>query len=160
MKFPVMSTESRSKIEAYLDTVKDQISLEELDGYLPADAIIDAFKKGEEHGETKFMKKVKDVFINNTSQHFLYSLNIFNKLTEAQFSIESCFISPVSKNTIYVTSVENTTSDDFIELFYDLAFDFENRFLSDNKSYVHFSFIGNDNVDEEQLTCDNFIKIF
>ncbi|WP_284463994.1 hypothetical protein [Chryseobacterium sp.] len=154
-----MSTESRSKIEAYIDSVKGQISLEELDGYLPADAIIGAFNKGEEHGEAKLLKKLKDIFINNTSQHFLYSLNIYNKLKEAEFCIEACYISPVSKNTIYVTSVEDTTNDEFIDLFYDLAFDFEDRFLKDNKSHLHFSFIGNENIDEEQLVCDNYINI-
>ncbi|MCJ8152195.1 hypothetical protein MKJ01_00275 [Chryseobacterium sp. SSA4.19] len=155
----VMSTESQSKIEEYLQSVKDQISLVELDGYLPANAIIDAFNKGEEHGEAKFLSKFKDSFINNITQHFLYSWNIYNSLTEKKYPIDSCYISPVSRNTIYITSIENTVNDSFINLFYELAFDFEARFLKDNKSHLQFSFIGNEDVDYEQLACDHFIKV-
>jgi len=155
----VMSTASQLKIEEYLQSVKDQISLVELEGYLPVNAIIDAFKKGEEHGETKFLSNLKDEWINNITQHFLYSINILKSLTDKKYIIDSCYLSPTSKNTIYVTSVENTVNDEFIDLFYDLAFDFEARFLKDNQSYIHFSFIGNENLDEKQLACDNFIKV-
>lgn len=155
----VMSTESQLKIEEYLQTVKDQISLVELDGYLPANVIIDAFSKGEEHGEAKVLRKLKDEFINNITQHFLYSLNIYNSLCEKKFEIDSIYISPVSRDTIYVTSVQNTVDDDFIDSFYDLVFDFESRFLKDNKSHLQFSFIGNENIDDDQLACDQYIKV-
>lgn len=154
-----MTTESQLKIEEYLQTVKDQISLVELDGYLPANAIIDAFNKGEKHGEAKVLNKLKDEFINNITQHFLYSLNIYNGLCEKNFEIFSIYISPVSRDTIYVTTIENTVNDNFIDYFYELVFDFESRFLKDNKSHLQFSFIGNENIDEEQLACDHYIKV-
>lgn len=157
--FHTMSTDSKLKIEEYLESVKDQISHEKFEGYLPTDSIIHAFTKGEEHGEAKAISKWKDEFMNNITQQFLYSLNIYNTLIKNNYDVNCFYISPVSKSTIYLTSVENTVSDDFINLFYDLAFDFEGRFFKDSESHITFSFMGGYEVDENLLECDNYIRV-
>jgi len=154
-----MTTEQNPKIMEYLQSVKEHVSPKELEGYLHVNHIIHAFTKGEEHGESKFFEKMKDEFVNNISQHFLYSANMVQTLSEKKFQIDSCWISPFSQKTIFVTTVENTISDEFINLFYDLAFDFEGRYFKDKKSHIQFSFIGNENIDADQLACDNYIKV-
>lgn len=159
MQFPDMPTESRSKIEAYLDTVKDQISHVELDGYLPVDRVIDAFNKGEEHGKNAFLENLTNGFMTKAVQQFIYSNNILKLLNEKQYLIYSCYISPVEKKTIFVTDEANIVDDEFIKYFYSKASDFEDRFKRDLSERIRFSFMSNENIDEEELEYDNFINI-
>lgn len=154
----IMSTASRIKIEEFLDSVRDQIKHEKLDGYLPVNTIIDAFTKGEKHGEEKVFEFINNNITNQLAQHFLYTESIFKSLIDKKYGIDTFYISGVNRKTIFLTSEENTTNDEFINFFYTLAFDFEGRFFKDYQSSIHFSFIADSNIDENELECDNFIK--
>ncbi|RMZ58965.1 hypothetical protein D1632_15480 [Chryseobacterium nematophagum] len=150
-----MTTESQIKLEDFIN----QISLKSLEGYVPANTIIDAFSKGEEHGVKKFLLDLKDETRKNFEQHFLYSIDILKTLLDKKYFIDACYVNPTNRKTIYVTSMDNTINDEFIDQFYDLAFAAEEKFLEKNQSHIHFSFIGNENIDEELLTLDNYILI-
>ena len=153
-----MTTEHNPKIVEYLQSVKERIHPSQLEGYLPVNDIIIAFTKGEEHGKNAVFEQLKDNVTNQLAQHFLYTENILKDLIKNNFYIESFYISAVKRRTIFITTLENTVNDNFIDYFYDQAFLYESRFKQDYDSSIHFSFISNENIDEEELECDYFRK--
>lgn len=153
-----MSTATNPKIMDYLSSVKDQISLKELKGYLPADAIINAYTTGEKDGQEKFMDELINKVTNNVIQHYIYTLNVVDVLKK-NYKIHGVYLCPKENKSIITTDVDNVVEDKFIHLFYDLAFKYESQFRDETSTDMHISFIPVEHLDEEELELDNYIKM-
>lgn len=154
-----MSTATNPKIMDYLSTVKDQISLQELKGYLPANAIINAYTTGEKDGQEKFIDELVNKVTNNVIQHYLYTSNIATTIQSYKYKVYGVYLCPKEGKSIITTDTENVVDDDFIKLFYEQAFKFENQFRDETFSDMHISFIPVEHLDEEELELDNYIKM-
>lgn len=87
-----------------------------------------------------------------------FSMKILAELKSHNYYIESFYLSTEMSRTIFITSLENVINEEFINLFYKIANQFEELFRNENDSYFYFSFIGNKNINEEELEIDGFKK--
>lgn len=152
-----MTAELSTKLQKYLTEIDSQSSKVRLDGYYPANAVIDAFSKGEDSGAAKATEDFKDGFIRATMQMFLYGTDVVKILEEKQFPISGAFINPFRFKVLLATEQKNTWDDNFIELFYDQAFIYEDKFCSEFGKRMHISFIQDNDLNEDELKSDGYI---
>lgn len=143
----------------YLYSVKEQISLVELKGYLPTDAIINAYTMGEKNGQDKFVEELINKVMNNVMQHYIYTSNIVSAIQKNKYNIYGVYLCPKENKSIITTDSDNVVDDVFIHLFYEQAFKYENQFRDETSTDMHISFIPVEHLDEEELELDNYIKM-
>ena len=89
---------------------------------------------------------------------FDYSLKMLQEIKSYNYYIESFYLSLPMSRTIFITSLENIINEDFIDLFYNIAFRYESLFKNKYNFRIYFSFIGNKNINENELEFDSFKK--
>lgn len=153
-----MQTDISPKIAEYIKSISDKSSSVQLDGYYHVDAVIDAFSKGEENGKESVVEILREKLVRNSTQMFIYASNVFFDLREQGFEMKNFYVNPFDFKFIIVTSVENTYNEEFIDKFYSFAFRAEDKFHNETNSSMRISFIGDNNINEDELVADGYFN--
>lgn len=93
------------------------------------------------------------------SQFKMYINTVRVNLIEKKYNIFDIYLNKNSLKAIFVVNEEDVINDDFITAFYDLAFLYEEQFRKKFKKEINLSFLGNDNIDQNELKVDKFFKL-
>lgn len=117
------------------------------------------FKKGEEKGSKKALEELKNKFVRASTQMFLYGIDLIRKLDGRGFPTEDFYVNPFGFKFLLVTSLENTHNEAFIESFFELSFQLQNRFKEEFDINALYLFVQNENLNISELKADGFLKI-
>lgn len=155
-----MSTATLSKtLQKFLSEIENQSSKEILKGYYPADAVIDAFTKGEESGAKKAFDDFKDQYVSKVTQIILDGTNLMRDLMKKGHEISGFYLNPSQLCFMITTPIENTYNEAFIDDFYALAQKYEQDFFEQYQSFMRLKFIQDSGLNTEALRIDGFITV-
>lgn len=153
-----MSGTISKELQSYLKTIESESRDAIIEGYFHVDYVIDAFKKGEKHGGQKALDNLRYKFTRASTQMFLYGIDLIQKLSESGFKTENFFVNPFSFKFLVVTALENTYSEDFIDLFFETATELEERFMQEFDIQAHYLFVQDEGLNSSEILADGFIQ--
>ncbi|AEW87139.1 hypothetical protein B0A78_03115 [Flavobacterium columnare NBRC 100251 = ATCC 23463] len=154
-----MSSVISKNLQNYLKTIETESKEVLIDGYFHVDYVIDAFKKGEENGGQKALEDLKNKFTRASTQMFLYGIDLIRRLEEAGFSSEDFYVNPFAFKFLVVTNLQNTFNEDFIETFFKISFELQNKFKEEFGINAQYFFVQSDNLNASELKVDGFLKV-
>lgn len=154
-----MSSVISKNLQNYLKTIETESKEVLIDGYFHVDYVIDAFKKGEENGGQKALEDLKNKFTRASTQMFLYGIDLIRRLEEAGFSSEDFYVNPFAFKFLVVTNLQNTFNEDFIETFFKISFELQNKFKEEFGINAQYFFVQSDNLNAFELKVDGFLKV-
>lgn len=154
-----MSSIISKDLQNYLKTIETESRDVLIDGYFHVDYVIDAFKKGEENGSQKALEDLKNKFTRASTQMFLYGIDLIRRLEENGFITESFYVNPFSFKFLVVTNLENTYNENFIEKFFEVSFELQDKFKGEFGINAQYFFVQNDNLNSSELKVDGFLKV-
>lgn len=153
-----MTTSNSDKLMSYLSEIKNQASNVMIDGYFPVNAVIDAFTKGEKSGAEQVLEELKEQFMRASTQMFLYGNDFIKEMEKKGFSFSGFYVNPFGFKFMVTTSIENTCDENFIDVFYETSGNYECKFKSEFGINMRIQFIQDQNLNEDVLRIDGFIK--
>lgn len=154
-----MSSVISKDLQNYLKTIEAESKDVLIDGYFHVDYVIDAFKKGEENGGQKALEDLKNKFTRASTQMFLYGIDLIRRLEEESFISEDFYVNPFAFKFLVVTNLENTFDEKFIEKFFQVSFELQNKFKEEFGINVQYFFVQSDKLNTSELKVDGFIKV-
>lgn len=154
-----MTTTSSEKLIKYLSEIKSQASKVMMDGYFPVNVVIDAFTKGEERGSEKVLDDLKEQFMRASTQMFLYGGDVLRDMQKHNLQNTGFYVNPFAFKFMITTAEANTYNEDFIDKFYSIVEIYEDKFKAEFDLDMRVSFIADDNLDEDSLLVDGFLKV-
>jgi len=154
-----MSSVISKDLQNYLKTIEAESKDVLIDGYFHVDYVIDAFKKGEENGGQKALEDLKNKFTRASTQMFLYGIDLIRRLEEESFISEDFYVNPFAFKFLVVTNLENTFDEKFIEKFFQVSFELQNKFKEEFGINAQYFFVQSDKLNTSELKVDGFIKV-
>lgn len=154
-----MSLTVSKKLKNYLNEIENQSSKVMVDGYFPANVVIDAFTRGEESGSEKVIEGLRERFVRASTQMFLYGADAIKILETKGYTVSGFYINPFAFKFMITTSVENTYNEEFIDDFYSVSGEFENKFKEEFNICMRILFIQDQGLNEQELQIDGFLKV-
>lgn len=154
-----MSSIISKDLQNYLKTIETESKDVLIDGYFHVDYVIDAFKKGEENGGQKALEDLKNKFTRASTQMFLYGIDLIRRLEEESFISEDFYVNPFAFKFLVVTNLENTFDEKFIEKFFQVSFELQNKFKEEFGINAQYFFVQSDKLNTSELKVDGFIKV-
>ena len=154
-----MSSIISKDLQNYLKTIEIESKDVLIDGYFHVDYVIDAFKKGEENGGQKALEDLKNKFTRASTQMFLYGLDLIRRLEEKGFKSLAFYVNPFSFKFLIVTNLEHTFDEKFIEDFFEISFELQNKFKVEFGINANYFFVQNDNLNISELKADGFLQV-
>ena len=154
-----MSSVISKDLQNYLKTIEAESKDVLIDGYFHVDYVIDAFKKGEENGGQKALEDLKNKFTRASTQMFLYGIDLIRRLEEESFISENFYVNPFAFKFLVVTNLENTFDEKFIEKFFQVSFELQNKFKEEFGINAQYFFVQSDKLNTSELKVDGFIKV-
>lgn len=154
-----MSSVISKDLQNYLKTIEIESKDVLIDGYFHVDYVIDAFKKGEENGGQKALEDLKNKFTRASTQMFLYGLDLIRRLEEKGFKSLAFYVNPFSFKFLIVTNLEHTFDEKFIEDFFEISFELQNKFKVEFGINANYFFVQNDNLNISELKADGFLQV-
>lgn len=154
-----MSSVISKDLQNYLKTIETESKDVLIDGYFHVDYVIDAFKKGEENGGQKALEDLKNKFTRASTQMFLYGVDLIRRLEEESFISEDFYVNPFAFKFLVVTNLENTFNEKFIEKFFQVSFELQNKFKEEFGINAQYFFVQSDKLNTSELKVDGFIKV-
>ena len=154
-----MSSVISKDLQNYLKTIEIESKDVLIDGYFHVDYVIDAFKKGEENGGQKALEDLKNKFTRASTQMFLYGLDLIRRLEEKGFKSLAFYVNPFSFKFLIVTNLEHTFDEKFIENFFEISFELQNKFKIEFDINANYFFVQNDNLNISELKADGFLQV-
>ena len=154
-----MSSVISKDLQNYLKTIETESKAVLIDGYFHVDYVIDAFKKGEENGGQKALEDLKNKFTRASTQMFLYGVDLIRRLEEESFISDDFYVNPFAFKFLIVTNLENTFNEKFIEKFFQVSFELQNKFKEEFGINAQYFFVQSDKLNTTELKVDGFIKV-
>lgn len=154
-----MSTPISEKLVNYLSEIKLQSSKVMVDGYFHVNTVIDAFTKGEKSGSEKVLEDLKEQFMRASTQMFLYGGDFMRDMEKINFNLSGFYVNPFGFKFMVTTPLENTYNEEFIDTFYSLGETYEQKFKKEFGINMRILFIQDQNLNEDALRIDGFIKV-
>ena len=154
-----MSSAISKDLQNYLKTIETESKAVLIDGYFHVDYVIDAFKKGEENGGQKALEDLKNKFTRASTQMFLYGVDLIRRLEEESFISDDFYVNPFAFKFLIVTNLENTFNEKFIEKFFQVSFELQNKFKEEFGINAQYFFVQSDKLNTTELKVDGFIKV-
>lgn len=153
-----MTTSNSDKLMNYLSEIKSQASNVMIDGYFHVNTVIDAFTKGEKSGAEQVLEELKEQFMRASTQMFLYGSDFMKEMEKKGFSLSGFYVNPFGFKFMITTSIENTCDEEFIDAFYETSANYEIKFKKEFGINMRLQFIQDQNLNEDVLRIDGFIK--
>ncbi len=102
-------------------------------------------------------KELKNIEL--LSQFKIFINIVKSSLIQKKYLILDVYINSNALKALFIVNEEYVTNDDFINLFYDLAFKHEEEFRKRFKKEINLSFLGHDDIDQNELKIDKFFKL-
>ena len=154
-----MTTPISEKLVNYLSEIKIQSSKVMIDGYFHVNTVIDAFTEGEKSGSEKVLENLKEQFMRASTQMFLYGGDFMRDMEKKNFDLSGFYVNPFGFKFMVTTSTENTCNEDFIDTFYSIGENYEQKFKKEFGINMRILFIQDQNLNEDVLRIDGFIKV-
>ncbi|WP_348822663.1 hypothetical protein [Flavobacterium aestuarii] len=154
-----MSSVITKNLKTYLQQIEDQSQNVIMDGYFHVNHVIDAFNKGEEIGNKKAFEEIKDKLMRSSTQMFLYGLDVMKGLENAGFKTSQFFVNPFAFKFMLTTPLENTYNEEFIDKFFQLSNEIQNKFKQEFGIVMQLYFIQDSDINENELKTDGFLKV-
>ncbi|GAA5092630.1 hypothetical protein GCM10023210_21840 [Chryseobacterium ginsengisoli] len=154
-----MSQAISTDLLKYISDIEEKSSKVPLDGYYHIDDVIEAFNRGEKNGRDEVVEHIRQKLLRDSTQMFLYSTKFVNDIRKDGYEVGGAYVDPFRFKFIVVTLPENTVNEDFINKFYNNVFKIEKKFKEETNSNMHISFISNNNINEDELFIDGYLKI-
>lgn len=154
----ITSNTSRD-LKNYLQFIENKSVNTLKEGYFHVDRVIDAFQKGEEAGNHTALQKLNNTFIRTTTQMFLYGLDLIKTLEEKGYSTIDFHVNPYTYKFILVTELSNTYNEEYISLFFSIAFDKQKKFKEEFDTDAQYLFVESEDLDISELKADGFITV-
>lgn len=142
------------ELQTWMKSKSEEMSSKPLSGYFPADTVVDAFQKGQEHAEGKFRKNIR------TKVSAMYdSVYECINLLKPSYPIYELymFFNFSGAKAILLIDEENHLSPDFIDKIYPEVSKIEIAYKQNNNMALDISFLDDfENVDRSQLKNDGF----
>lgn len=154
-----MSSVITKNLTTYLQQIEDQSRNVMIDGYFHVNHVIEAYNKGEESGSKKALEDLKDQFMRASTQMFLYGLDVMKGLEKNGFKTSQFYVNPFAFKFMITTPLENTFNEDFIESFFHLSNEIQNKFKDEFGMGMQLYFIQDSDINESELKTDGFLKV-